>query len=61
MEEIVSENTTSEVTLNLSELHFSQISFISGIFNSWISDDLNQIIKNFLIPMKSIADVWILE
>ena len=57
MEEIVSENTTSEVTLNLSELHFSQISFISGIFNSWISDDLNQIIKNFLIPMKSIADV----
>jgi len=57
MEEIVSENTTSEVTLNLSELHFSQISFISGIFNSWISDDLNQIIKNFLIPMISIADV----
>jgi hypothetical protein len=57
MEEIVSENTTSEVTLNLSELHFSQISLISGIFNSWISDDLNQIIKNFLIPMISIADV----
>ena len=57
MEEIVTENTTSEVTLNLSELHFSQISFISGIFNSWISDDLNQIIKNFLIPMISIADV----
>lgn len=57
MEEIVSENTTSEVTLNLSELHFSQISFISGIFNSRISDDLNQIIKNFLIPMISIADV----